>query len=534
MATKYCRADGVATWADATSAAAAATSCTLATAVDNVAAGDTVYISGLGGVYRTTLRPTTSGTDGSVISYIGSDTPVLSGANLVTGWEVYSGSVYRASFVYEQWVTEEPTQVFIDGTFGDPQTSTGACVNEYDWFWDADYLYLYAPGDPDTEYTSPGVEACTRFQACTFDNYDYLLFDGLTFKYTIQNGFEAWHSSNITVQNCIAEWNYHDGIAFYADSSSYSDFLVDSNTVRYNGIQGIVILGEATSGLIKRNDVYGNIVYQRGGTPFQWGGGIKCFGHDTLSWIDGVVIEQNKVHDNGYDYGPDNRGDGIWLDATGTTTPNVIRHNLVYDNVASGLHIERAMDSAVYGNVIYGNGGDGGTSWPTAGIRIVGTDTFAKDVDGTLVYNNTITGNSIGIYSGGDSTSQVVNTVIKNNIISGNTAQELYCAAGADNDTTNGSGNVYEQNCLGAEGSNFIYWNGNISTYDAFISASSQTDNNIESDPTFTDSDNDDYTHAAGSTAIGAGVNLGASYDDGLLPTSTWPDGVLTADRDDY
>jgi len=59
-------------------------------------------------------------------------------------------------------------------------------------------------------------------------------------------------------------------------------------------------------------------------------------------------------------------------------------------------------------------------------------------------------------------------------------------------------------------------------------------ENGVHTDPSFTAVGSDDFTLASDSPAINAGANLGATYDDALMPSSTWPDGVVTGDQDDY
>lgn len=56
----------------------------------------------------------------------------------------------------------------------------------------------------------------------------------------------------------------------------------------------------------------------------------------------------------------------------------------------------------------------------------------------------------------------------------------------------------------------------------------------MDADPMFVDADNGDYTLLPGSPCIDAGVDLGATYQNGLMPGSTWPDGVVLVDRESH
>lgn len=58
--------------------------------------------------------------------------------------------------------------------------------------------------------------------------------------------------------------------------------------------------------------------------------------------------------------------------------------------------------------------------------------------------------------------------------------------------------------------------------------------NNVEADPEFVDQPNDKFWLRPGSPCIGAGTDLGSSYDDGLHRQSEWPKAVYTVDQDDY
>ena len=536
MATYYVRADGTAWAAGATSDSAAATSMSLANC-NSESSGfsddDVIVISDAGGDYRSAWVISGGGSAGHPIvdqANVGGS-PVMKASNLVTGWTAYSGSVYQAA------VTTEPEQVWADGTFGDRKTSTGACVNEYDWYWASDVLYLYAPGDPDTQYTSPGVEAGAR-NACFEISQQHVTIDGITFAHSNRHGASLWGASNLTFKNCIFEWNWINGLTA-GNSALYSTIVIEDCIARYNGTAGINFTASGSGSnagcIVRRNSVYENGKLQGDiDADHEYTSGIKF-----LSPTTSCVVEHNEVYDNGIAESGSKKGHGIWFDFTPGTSgsENEIKHNRIYDNQGCAIFLEVASYFRVFGNVAYGNNlVSGGGDWSSATVRVDTRETYhAENIE---VYNNTLVGGYYGIFvttTETRGTGDVKNNTFKNNIVTGYSTAALYANLGGDNDGTYGSGNVYENNCFGAESSNFISWDAtNYSTYDTWLAASSQADNNVEADPLFTNSASDDYTLQSGSPCVGAGANLGAAFDDGLMPVSSWPDGVVTGDRDDY
>jgi len=501
-------------------------------ASSSFADGDTIVMSGLGGVYTSAIAFRGGSASGRVTTQ-GSNSPVIDGAVVKTGWTNYSGNVWQAT------VSNNPQQIWVDGTYGDRQADLESLANEFDWFWDSSTLYLYASSDPDTAYTDPGVEIVSLAGLGT--TYDYCNVSGVTFRRSRYRGLNILDSSHVTISNCIAEWCWASGLVFAVNSGvTDSDIIIEDSIGRYNGRQGIdgVGVGTLSNCVVRRCTAYENGRYQYNNPYWDWdqlfSGGIKIWGDFSDS-----LIEQCKVYSNGPaspSYVGVWFGTGIWIDGAWATSghENVVQHNLVYDNDGVGLYCELVDYSIWRYNVVYGNN-KSTTGWSVAGIRCDsrGSDSCSNN----KFYNNTIVGGYRGVFNGNQIDQGYgicSNNEFKNNIIVGQSAERIYCIYGGANDGTYGSGNTWSNNCLGAEGTNFIYWGGNYSTYDAWLSASSQSDTNVESDPQFTDSDNDDYTLVSDSPCIGAGADLGADHDDGLLPESTWPDGVVVADQDDY
>jgi len=67
----------------------------------------------------------------------------------------------------------------------------------------------------------------------------------------------------------------------------------------------------------------------------------------------------------------------------------------------------------------------------------------------------------------------------------------------------------------------------------AWRSASGEDANSpAMANPLFSSAESGDFTLLPGSPAIDVGDNLGATYDDGLDPDTTWPDGIVLLDQD--
>ena len=517
--------------------------------------GDIFQLADDGGDYRGILYALagTSGNEFTFKNYPG-DTPTLNGSDLITGWTI-SGTAN----VWKAGVTTEPKQVWIDETFGDrkdvsDETGGGAesLANEYDWFWDSDgsyfdneanTLYLYAPGDPDTQYTSPGVEACARAYGGVAS--DYCIFDGLVFSKVNQIGLYAYDVSSVTARNCTFEWAWNVGCRFSADTSE-SGFLIEDCVARYNATVGIVGLavggGTIDNTILRRNKCYenGRHTYRLPVWDYEhnFTAGIKFWTSEQSN--SGWKIYENEVYDNGPTGTTNNTssfGNGIWFDAAdGTLGDEVLAYlNLVYDNFGSGIFVEISSHVDVWSNIIYGcaTGSDTDNKWAAAGIRVDSRENFVKGNNN--IFNNSIYGCWIGIQVAEYATTGEINDcTFKNNICSGNDI-ELRASGGGSNDAVNGSGNVYDNNCFGAEASGFISWGGSTyNTYDAWETAHGEAWVQVEGDSLFADPDNGDLTLESGSPCKSTGDDLGPPFNIGPLPSSVWPDGVLTGNRDDY
>jgi hypothetical protein len=490
----------------------------------NLAPGDSVLFK-KGCTWRDTLWPPASGTSGHPITfgaYGSGANPIISGADLITGWTLDSGRVYWAS------VGSDPGIVFINNTIGHRKTSKSGLGSEFDWFWDggAGRLYLNAPSDPDGRYTNPGVEYRVRTW-CVGVNRDYLVYDGITAEKSTYGGFGGDGSHN-EIKNCVGQ--YSDmGITGAGNTSTFTDWEVHDNVTRYNGTTGISFNRRATHLEIYRNQCYGNdTVIESAGS---WTGGIKIW--DDSNTMDNIEIYENYCYANGHG----GRGVGIWVDGVQPPSGGVlIHHNSVSDNPGGGILLEVSSHSRVWANVILNSGtapAPGG-AWNTSGISISGRLNYQSSDN--LIYNNTISGSQVGINVWLDSyqltTARIDNNIIKNNIVVNSGVCALSAGRGGDN-VTYGRGNVYEYNCFGPESSGFIEWGGSHkSTYAAWEAAYGGETYSVEADPKLVSGATGDFELQSTSPCIDAGADLGSAYSTALMPGSTWPSGVRLGSQD--
>jgi len=557
VATKYVRADGSATWANANGPASSASDCcTISTAESNAAADDLVYLTGLGGIFRDTLNPGASGTDGHPVIYRGIDSAEIRASDIITGWGSPSGSRYQVA------LTTEPMQLWYDGTYGDRKTDVGDLAEEGDWYWASNVLYFYGDGgDPDASYTAIEVgqrDNCIRLSS----GRDWITIDNITCASGNGRSLHCTSPEGLVITNCTVEWSWFDGI-FIDGNGWYGNITVQDCVLRYNGTCGFSATSwddEDVYGdiLVSRCDVYENGTYQGywGGTH-GWTGGVKFYCSDGRVRDSGyagqghnLVVEYCHVHDNGPVELNGGRGIGIWYDSVMNYTayPNIARFNLIHDNGSNGILVEVSDNTILDSNIIY-NCGNQGTDWFRRGpIRVVARPVCdpCATARNNLLYGNICVGGVVGlslmVTQTSGTTTEISDNIVKNNIFVGASYANMQILNGGDNDGVWGSGNVYQYNCLGDEETEvaLVYWDDTLhTTYAAWeadggVVLDSGSTHSVEADPGFADPDNDDYTIGSGSACIGTAVNLGDLYDIGLLPASTWPDGVLTADRDSY
>ncbi len=572
-ATYYMRADGTAAnKAAATACSAASTAMSISTHDgETFSAGDTIYLCDDGGVFRDKMDIPSSGSSGNVITYANAtgDTPVISGAALVATWGVHAGSVWKAT------LATEPNTIWLDSTEGDNKASVGALVNEYDWFWDSNELYVYSTTDPDTAYTDPGIEVRSLDQVFDCEDVDYVTVSGITFTkglgvsdaMVVFDGITAG-GTGFTIQNCtISEAEKRhlqfrdtvDGVisgntvfsnynpdtegSFGIMSGTYglptwtaTDLTVTNNTV--HDLQYGVTLYYVTGSTVSLNTIYTTTA---AGLSLMLSPGTHNIYQNTIYDVCRLIddtnaiqigtgtgaadtaanIYENKIYEV---YQDTLSGSCIILDVSSQNCN--VYNNLLHTAEGAGVHVLQSDGHNIYNNVIYDVG-----SQSKGGIAVAGGDNIN-------IYNNSV-------YDPGDYGLYLLKTAgnlgtlnVKNNIFSGSATYALYL----DNNASMDNDSVYDYNVWYFSAGGMADWSG--TTYAALTNwqaldpvpglSVAQDANSISSDPLFTAVDRNDYTVSCGSIARDRGTNLGASYDDGLDPDSSWPDSVSTLDQDDY
>jgi parallel beta-helix repeat protein len=489
--------------------------------------GDQVLFS-RGDIWRETLAPASAGLPGSPVvfgAYGSGNNPKISGANLVTGWTPYSGSIWMAS------VSIQPNVAIFNGTPGTKKTSISSLQNPQDWYWSSSTLYVFSPSDPDSAYTNPGVEAGAR-NRCVSVKQNYLRFQNLTVSGC--NGYGIANDSpgvllgdefrNLTVQfigntgiqlaavqqaiidSCVVSYTAANGIYVVSNSTGLSTTVTMSNNTAHH-IPGMAIGtdGDAThlttAVTLTNNTAYtsgdglyihytdnstisGNVSYSN---TLREGTGIGISG----CWYN--TIEKNQAYSNGSN--GIEMSAGRFADARGAAN-NIVRYNIVYNNHNYGIKSSSSgsVNNQIYYNLIYGQ-----TNPDTCALHIWST--------GHRIFNNTIYNNYNGICLYLDS----ANISIENNIIA-NSANTLVSAPATV------TGFVCDYNLYWPSSVEFA-WQSNAMSFSAWKNSTGQDAHSSMANPQFVapaPANANDLKLLWSSPAIDAGVNLGPNYWRGL------------------
>ena len=423
---------------------------------------------------------------------------------LVGTWDQdHQFKIYKnvtSTTIWTATVTTEPKVVFFDGTLGTLVASQAACVAERNWFWAANVLSVYSASDPDTAYTSPGIEVGARHGILGM-NKNYVTYDGL--KVTKTNGYGIYLDSvnHVTVQNSEISYAAYFGILF---GTASGDNLVDLCNIHHNGygsdvgtsiwtwedagtaghenyIRRSTIANNHICGMTINSNYYiieYNTVSNNGITTAPYGAnGIEIVNLANNGYAQHVIIRYNKVYGQ-ISGGPD--GTGIAADDYARYVD--IYYNVSYGNDGPGIGLYKAKDINIYNNTTYGNMLDSAASH-TVGAEI-----------------------QVGSNTSGDN-----NIVIKNNTARATGA--TYGAIMIGPDSYNETGLSITNNLWYSTATNWYFWNTSGGDVLATWNALTGVGTDLNSDPLFIDATNGNFRLPVGSPCKDTGVSVGLTQD---------------------
>lgn len=450
-------------------------------------AGDSILFN-RGDTWREQLTVSSSGSSGSPITFgaYGSGAlPIISGANVITGWIIYP----EAQNTYYTALATQPTVVSYNGTVLTKNSGGYRNLSSGQWYYSNGSLYINLGGNP----SSGPVEASQRTSSINFNSNSYIILNGLSL--TGASTYSAQISTsggNNTIQNCTI-YNAYEGI--WITSKGGSDSILN-NTIHDLNDYGVMIHTPSAAGYL----VQGNTMYNIG-TP-QIGDNTDMQG----IYIEaaGGTLEHNIIHNGG-----NNAASGfgshehcIYYKGSGIT----IRYNWVHDWSGSGIKTGGATNCKIYYNVIYNN-------------AYVGLDVDNQGSPAYLnFYNNTVYNNGTGTYGSGgfyqDAGSDhitLMNNIFLNNISTGSNAT-LQINFNTTGTTTNFVSDCNLLYYLGAtniasapNGGTAYKWSGwNALGYDT---------HGVNANPLVVSTSTPDFHLQSTSPAINSGINVGLTQD---------------------
>lgn len=451
-------------------------------------------------LYFTARYLKSNGTKGNTLYY---NSTVADGSQDLSGTfsagtigMVRSISSVTSTTIYRAEQATDPYAVWEDGTFLTSKSSLAECASASAYYWDGStYLYVHAGDSSNVVTNGKTYEIGQQTENFRDNSKSYIILDGINCIRTGSSdvylgGIKLTGTNNI-IRNLSSYSHRRHSISFYTGSQNN---LAENLTLYDSSSTTPVSFYHATTtgNTLRKSTVYQTLAFN--------------------SATDVIVLHENtseNIVEQCDIYNVTTSANGTLLKTYGNSHDNIIRHNRLRGANAYAATFQDGSANVLFSNLI-----DGTFTTP---IRCIGQT-------GVLIYNNTFyqpsaTGYGIRLYS------SATGATIKNNIIWHNTTYILVAADSQSGFTSDN--NIY----YGAAGSTPFTWGSTAYSFANWKTNSSQDANSLNSNPLFTTAGSD-YTLQSTSPAINAGANLGATYDDAIYPTTTWPSSVTTADQD--
>ncbi len=325
-----------------------------------------------------------------VIEAATSGTAILAGSDVLTGWAQESANVYSTSWIANLgscaipsgWptdiapITRRAEMVFVNGTpltevlsYSDLQPGT--------FYVDDTAKMMYVSPDASTNMASAVVEAATRPQTLNIASRTNVVVRGLVFRHAANclntSGAAVNGSNNVLIDGIQAVWNNWGGFGVF----SSSNVTVQNSVANYNG--GVGFMGNQDQTTLFSFDESDNNNWRGAQSAFyDWGmGGTKLFA------MRSTTVKNHFAYNN--------QAEGLWFD---TDNKNITVDNATLSgNLMAALQIERnegpisiqnsrmcnsgtgvnvltSQNLTVTNNTFYNNGGSARTN--QAGIFVAG------------------------------------------------------------------------------------------------------------------------------------------------------------------
>lgn len=237
--------------------------------------GDFVLFHG-DGTWRGQFNPPSSGTAANPITigrYGTGANPKFFGSVAPSSWTLNSTNVWRTALATDPTSTNPSFQgdvffVLLSGViiagFG-KKSSLAALTQEFDWFWSAGQLYVFAATSPGVRYTS--VEASQYNYNINAQNRQGLVFDSLDLRYSQWSGIVCYSAdqtprTGLTIANSEISF-VGCGTTGYGVNAGISNSWMHHNKVHHCGRRGIsasigTVQAVVTGWLAEFNEVYNN------------------------------------------------------------------------------------------------------------------------------------------------------------------------------------------------------------------------------------------------------------------------------------
>jgi len=503
-----------------------------------------------GETWREQLTVPSSGASGKFITfgaYGSGNRPIISGADIITGWTVDGGS-------YSAAVATEPHIVIYDGTVLTENDGATNTVGVNEWDWNANELWVNVGEDPDDGIAESGARDTvillnSRVYVWIKDMHLYgansagdgtvdwngqtgasnHVLSGLAVENGAGYGVRIYNSSNNTVRDCtISELICGVQFVITAGGQTATNNSITNNDISDCARTGIDVWGFDTTERATNHSITENTVANCGSAIYLHRCDSTTIANNTVLDIDsiavgaeglgvGVQTGSSNVIENNEIGRAWNRGIELWAGGApdGPSTANIIRYNEIYDNgdqakmtaEGGGIFIgaDTVTNTQIYYNLIYDN--DGSANFIEYGIFGTGT--------GHTIYNNVLYNNYRGIAPW---EADADNWHIKNNIVMNSVQRHILAVAGVVAD--------YDYNLYYPDGAAMFEWAGVTYNYAGWLLNSAQDGNSpVVADPVFVNPGADDFHLQAGSPArnVGTDVSLTRDYDEVAVPQETNP-----------